>query len=125
MSLGGLDTILQGILNIVGPLFVTPAALFIAKKLHDDQVRKAIATAADAGLILVLAKTKPGALSSIAQLVQQVAQLLLDDKKVATSDLDMATKAAAAAIARSGLAAVQTVHVNPDGTVTPTTKVGN
>jgi hypothetical protein len=114
---------LESVLAVAEPFLkfvVAPAlAVWVGKKIHDRDTREALAVAADAALVLAIRKSKGnGAIKDIAELVREVVAGILANPKV-TNNPQVAEVAAAAAVARAGLATVQRVHMNPDGTMVP------
>jgi len=121
-----LETMIMGILNVLAPLVITLGAPYIAKKIRDEHVRRAIADTADAALTLAVAKSNGKLLGNVAALLQLMVDGILNSPTTPSAlrkDPAKAAAAAAAAIARAGITSVQTVQVNADGTVTPITTV--
>lgn len=117
---------LSDILKWAAELAVVVLGPLVTKQLRDRQVREAIAHVADAALVLVIQKARNGTIQNIAELVREVAAEVLRTpaapKQLARNPA-LATTAAAAAVARAGIVPVQAVHVNPDGTLVPQTKL--
>jgi len=101
---------------IVGPI--------VAKKIRDREVRETLANIADAALVLAISKSKGQTFADLGDLIRFIVQgILTDPRTPATVQKDTlrAEQAAAAAVARAGLAGVQTLQVNADGTMVPVT----
>ncbi len=120
------EAAIMGILNILAPLVITLGAPYIAKKIRDEHVRRAIADTADAALTLAVAKSNGKMLGNIAALLQVVVDGILTSPTSPSAlrkNPAKAAAAAAAAIARAGITSVQSVQVNADGSVTPITMI--
>lgn len=120
------ELILPFLSQFATTVIVPVLGAWILKKVKDRDVREAIASSADAALVFAIRKSKQnGAIADIAELVREVVKEILTDPNVpnvAKNDPTVVERAAAAAVARSGVVLpVQRIHVNPDGTLVPET----
>ncbi len=114
-----------GILQAIAALAVTVLAPIVTRKIQKRETREAIANVADAALVLAIMAAKSKTFTDLGELIREVVANIMRDPaapRQLREDSNLAMKAAAAAISRAGLAAVQTVHANADGTITPLTK---
>lgn len=98
-----------GLLSDLARIAIVPIGVWLAKKIHDGDVRAAILHAADSALVLAIQKGKGNGYKNIAELVQIVVQGMLEDPaapNILKKNPELAAGAARAAIARNSVGVV-------------------
>lgn len=116
------DIPISSIISVAEPilkLVVAPVlGAWLLKKIRDRDTREALAVAADAALVLAIKKSHDKGLKNLGELIREVVSGILANPAV-TNNPGIAENAAAAAVARAGLASIQRIYINPDGTMVP------